>query len=82
MITDLIVFISPAIGALLAWFIVNHISDVKNQITEVKGHVHKVENEVHQLNVSIVKIQTDIDYIKEDSRIKSNLTVIKEGRKK
>lgn len=81
LITDLIVFISPAIGALLAWFIVNHISDVKNQITEVKGEVKCVKNEVHEVQLTQVKIMTELEHIKESSKIKSNLTVIKEGRK-
>jgi len=81
MITDFIVFVSPVLATGMLWFIVNHISEVKDRISEVKGKLGQVENEVHQVNISIVKIQTDLDYIKESNKIKSNLTVIKEGRK-
>ncbi len=81
MITDFIVFCSPVLAAGMLWFIVNHITDVKDKITELKGHIGGVEKEVQQVNISIVKIQSDLEYLKDDSKIKSNLTVIKEGRK-
>ncbi len=66
----------------MLWFIINHITEVKNQITEIKGHVILVEK-------TIVKIQTDIEYIKEGDRIEKDkserfenhvVTILKEAK--
>jgi peptidoglycan hydrolase CwlO-like protein len=81
MVTDFIVFVSPVLASGMLWFIINHIKEVKDKISEVKGNVMSVQKEVHSLNLSVVKIQSDIDYLKDDSKIKSNLTVVKEMKK-
>lgn len=81
MITDLIVFISPAIAALLAWFIVNHIAEVKDRISEVKGKVGQLDEKVSNLDINVVIIKKDIEHMKELYKVKSNLTVIKEIKK-
>ena len=73
-LTDLIVYVSPFAGALIAWFIINHISDVKDQITEVKGKIGGVSTELQDVKISMVKIQSDIEHIKESGNIEKDKT--------
>jgi hypothetical protein len=72
-------------GAIIGWFIINHVSDVKDKITELRGHVLKIDDEVNNLGKNVVKIQTSLDFMKEQRRQINNnpqATVIREAKGK
>lgn len=90
-LTTIIVWASPFLVGGMIWFVINHISDVKESITEVKGHIGGVKDDVNEVRISVVRIQKDLDYLKNDDDLEEKVTkifennavkVIKNARKK
>lgn len=74
MIDQIILWASPFLAGLCVWFITNLISDVKDEITQTKGQIGGVKNELVDVGKSIVKISTDIEYLKESNKIEKERT--------
>lgn len=91
-VTQIIVWLSPFLGASFLWFLNNHITAVKDQITEVKGRIGTVSNEINELKISVAKIQLDVEHIKNTDKIDEKkvtdifenniVTVIKRAKKR
>ena len=75
LMSDFIIYLAPFAGGLISWFIVNHISEVKDQITEVKGKIGGVSMEIEELKISMAKMSTDLDYLKKDGKINEDKVI-------
>ncbi len=90
-ITQIIIWCSPVLFGVAVWAINNYMSDIKNEITETKGQIGGVKNELVEVGKSIVKISTDIEYLRDRDRIDKEktdqfenkvVTILREAKKK
>ena len=68
--TTLVVWASPVLAMLIGWFIVNHVTEVKDKIKDVDTTIKVISKELTETQKTIVKIQSDVEYLKTDVKVK------------
>lgn len=64
--SEVILWLSPFAGALITWFIVNHVNEVKEKIQDVDTTVKVVSKNLHDTREAVIKIQADVEHLKKD----------------
>lgn len=73
-VAQIIIWCSPVLFTVAAWAVGNWVSEIKDEITQTKGQIGGVKQELVDVGKSIVKISTDIEYLKDRDKLEKEKT--------
>ncbi len=66
---EITLIIFTILMGIIGWFLVDLISQTRNKVNDVDVTVKVISKELAEANINIVKIRSDVDYLKEDAKI-------------